>query len=408
MAYSYAGAAEWVNELCLRLVGEDDTPAMRNLALAAAAATGASAPADNLITRGATFDGIGFLGDRSGLLFAGLRGHHELLRRLYTTHDSRGLNLFACVAAGLHDCAKDLIVSHGWVASDRNPIDSMDCTLLSLACTNGDVKIAKLLLSNGADPEQRWLTRPCDPSRQDPWLALLCSPRYVQKQGLPRSSPTTTLAARAKIVKLLSSVGSAPSAVALADAAGAGCADLFEEFLVASGDAKVAATAALPFAPDVTAVKRLLLAGGTARVAELINACRKKGARADVVCAIVASPGACSVNARDWQGRTALSWATLAVDVVLVKALLGSGADVSSRDRKGYTALDLALAARPTGFDDIDVEMRADWRARMDTVAHVLRLAHLQAPPAPLLLPPQPPPQGRGAMRRASSALERK
>jgi len=62
---SFPGAAEWVDELCLQLVGDNDTRELRNVALAAAAATGACASALALIARGAEFEEFGYRVKRS-------------------------------------------------------------------------------------------------------------------------------------------------------------------------------------------------------------------------------------------------------------------------------------------------------------------------------------------------------
>jgi len=133
---------------------------------------------------------------------------------------------------------------------------------------------------------------------------------------------------------------------------------LFDEYCLAFGGMAEAATAALPFSQDAKVVQRLVRAGGrldaccihfsvqAAHRTCMLRLCGDKMVRGDVVATLLATPGACSVNARDDRGRTALSWASLGANADLVKALLLSGADPASVDSEGHTALDLAIAAR--------------------------------------------------------------
>ena len=389
---------------------------MLNLALAAAASTGASACISGLLERGAEFK------HPSGLMLAAKHGHFDLLRQLHELPDATNNNLFACVAAGLTDCAENLIVNHDWEPNAYS--SSTNSTLLSLACKNGDFEMAHMLLKHGADPQTSWSL--FSKASHNPWLSLLTGflPRGNNNYSEFAGTPIGTLSDRAKIVQLLVSHGSRPSVVAVAEAAGMlcagdGCTDLFDAYCLAFGDVKEAATAALPFASGVAAVRRLLLAGATVGAKELFAACKQPGTsnsyvRGDVIAALVSSPGACSVNTRDSQGRTVLSWAALGVNASVVTALLGLGADPALVDAAGHTALDLVLAAL-TGTDGGESKAihkssyhwifpfggSERWNERLNKVVGVLQ----QALPIPDSSSPSKP-SYCGMKRRASYELE--
>lgn len=361
----------------------------------AAAATGAIDSVHGLLARGAVFPeldvGIG------GLLLAASRGHVEVLRRLYTTPDAHNTNLLACVVGGLSDCADDLIVNHFFAPDSVS--HSMDCTLLSLACYNGDFEMVSVLLAHGADPA--WRPPGISIRRsQDPWFMLLCIPHYTACVGVLPKAASARLGGRVDIATLLVSRGSRPDAKVIAVAAAGGCADLLDKYCAAYGDTvAAAATAALPFSSHATAVKRLLGAGATVGPGQLVPACKLRKPSWGAIAAMLAAPGACSVNARDERGRTALSWAALKAKTTLVVALLGSGADPAIADSEGHTPLDLALSSEPTGAD-ARFAWPERWAARIAIVADLLRLAS-PLPPSPL------PPRSGGLKRRASGELER-
>lgn len=357
-AMLYTEAAEWVDELCQRIEGSDDTPEIRNLALAAAAATGAAMSVPGLLARGAVFDDA--LGPyTNGLLLAAQHGHRDVLRLLYSTPDDTRMNLFACVAARLTSCAKDLILHHGFEANDYHA--GWDCTPLSLACALVDARMVGLLLKRGANPQERHSVSGIDMGPgcwfpgQDPWLALLSSPRYgpqLPELGFYDDPPfETTIDGRIKIVELLVRHGSRPSAAAVAESAAEGRTDMFNAFSRAfqpgGGPTALVATAALSFSPSVAAAQFLLRLGALVSCDVLISACKQFDTRVDVVAALLSAPGACSVNARDSLGRSALTWAAMCDNNRLVAALLAAGANPSYVDCYGCTALFLARTTEP-------------------------------------------------------------
>ena len=116
---SIPAANVWVAELCTRLEADADTV---DMALHAAAVTGSGAVIAGLLARGAKIPGsfctdITYSQDGC-LLEAALLGRHAEVRQLYRLPDPTGNNLFACVCAGLADCAADLISTHNWAAND--------------------------------------------------------------------------------------------------------------------------------------------------------------------------------------------------------------------------------------------------------------------------------------------------
>lgn len=383
-AMLYSEAAEWVDDLCQRVVGSNDTPELRNLALAAAAATGAAQSVPGLLARGAVFDDARGPGENA-LILAAQHGHHDLLRLIYSTPDDYNQNLFACVAAGLTSCAKDLILHHGFNANDYH--SEWDCTPLSLACALVDVRMVRMLMKRGANPHERHevdLMHICWCPGQDPWLALLSSPRYgpqVSRLGLDDDMPfTTTIDSRIKIVELLVSHGSRPSAAAVAEAAAEGRTEMFDAYSRAfqpgDGSGALVATAALPFSPSVAAARFLLRAGAMVSCEVLTTACKQFDMRVDVVAVMLSAPGACSVNARDSLGRSALSLAAISYNELLVSALLAAGADSSSVDCNGRTALQLARATQPMRLTyGLHFCMKKDFCYRTDAVVRLLQIA---------------------------------
>lgn len=438
-AAAFPGAAEWVTELKSQLVGAEDTPENRDAALCAAAATGAGGLiVANLLARGAVIDRLDC--DGLGLITVALRGNLRELLLLYQLHDGGGNNLFACVAAGLTACCHDLITRLNWVPNDLH--QDIGCTLLSLACAAGDVKTVRMLLQQGADPD--WPVREPEspdqhePTWQDPWLMCLRSPRFLLRDKIgfdsfDDASLAAPLANRCAIVGLLASSGSRPSVVVVAEAALEGCADLLGLYISASsgqplrrlrrsneeGRAAVA-TAALPHASSKYAVLRLVEHGAVVDISQVAAACVLSQVqsvrpndnvwdvtRCEVVTALLAAaPIACPLHVRDSQGRTMITLAALGGNVLLVRALLEAGADSSSTDATGQSALDLVLltlassAAEPVVGSYYDCYRFRERVASLKAVAQVLRFASRLHPAGPQLDGPH-----CGTKRRASVEL---
>lgn len=131
-------------------------------------------------------------------MLAAKRGHLDALRQAYATPDACDANLFACVAAGLCDCAEDLIANLDWPPNDEDM--SMDCcTLLSLVCYKGDVEMVRMLLDNGADPAWR---SPYRHIQEDPWYMLFCQSVHFSRGGVFPDPPTATASDRNRIAAL--------------------------------------------------------------------------------------------------------------------------------------------------------------------------------------------------------------
>lgn len=131
-------------------------------------------------------------------------------------------------------------------------------------------------------------------------------------------------------------------------------------------------------------------------IRELVSVCKSSQKCWDVVAAMLAAPGACSINAVDALGRTALSWAALNANTGLVIALLASGADPAIADADGRTPLEVVLAAPPACKNE---RFFAPWRSgRIYDVVSVLQLASLPLSPQS----PPPPPAGARVETRGS------